>query len=182
MFCRTVNDQTELQLIGREHGEVLFALMDCNREHLRRWHPWVDAMGSLEDVQRAVAAWQQLHANNRALFAGIWFNGGLCGMINCPTVDWANGWTALSYWLDAGHQGRGIMTACCRAMICHGFDVWKLNRITIECATENGRSRAIAERLGFKAEGIIRGIERLQDRHVDHAMYGLLRSDWSSGQ
>ena len=66
------------------------------------------------------------------------------------------------------------MTNCCRTLIQHAFDVWKLNRVTIECATENARSRAIPERLGFKLEGIVRGIEWLQDRYVDHAMYGLL--------
>ena len=53
------------------------------------------------------------------------------------------------------------MTACCRAFVAHGFDTWKLNRITIECATENVRSRAIPERLGFKLDGIVRGIEWL---------------------
>jgi ribosomal-protein-serine acetyltransferase len=178
MFCCTINEQTELRLIDRQQSEELFTLLDSNRDHLRRWHPWVDIMRSVGDVEGAIAAWQQLYMNNRAVFAGIWFKGRLCGMINCPNVDWSNRWTALSYWLDAAHQGQGIMTACCRAMVAHGFNTWKLNRITIECATENTRSRAIAERLGFKAEGIIRGIEWLHDRYVDHAMYGLLRSDW----
>jgi hypothetical protein len=102
-------------------------------------------------------------------------------MINHLNVDWLNRWTALSYWLDAAHQGQGIMTACCRAMVDHGFNAWKLNRITIECATRNTRSRAIPERLGFKLEGIVRGIEWLHDCYVDHAMYGLLRSDYADG-
>jgi len=62
-------------------------------------------------------------------------------------------------------------------MVAHGFAAWELNRITIECATENTRSRAIAERLGFKLEGVVRGIQWLHDRFVDAAMYGLLRSD-----
>ncbi len=69
------------------------------------------------------------------------------------------------------------MTTCCRALIVHSFRVWKLNRVTIECATENTRSRAIPERLGFKLEGIIRGVEKLHDHYADHAFYGLLRSE-----
>jgi ribosomal-protein-serine acetyltransferase len=71
------------------------------------------------------------------------------------------------------------MTACCRVMIDHSFNVWKLNRITIECATENTPSRAIAERLGFKLEGVTRQVEWVHDRYVDHAVYGLLRSDYN---
>jgi ribosomal-protein-serine acetyltransferase len=177
MFFRTVNDQTEMRLIGRQHGEELFNLLESNREHLRRWHPWVGDLRSPADVERIIAVWEQLYANNRGMFAGIWFQGRLCGMINHLNVDWTNRWAALSYWLDAAHQGHGIMTACCRAFVAHAFDTWKLNRITIECATENARSRAIPERLGFKLEGIVREIEWLNDHYADHALYGRLRSD-----
>ena len=177
MFYCKVNEQAELRLIEPQHGAALFSLLDSNREHLRRWHPWVDLVRSVGDVEKAITAWERQHAANRGFNAGIWFQGRPCGMINHLNVDWPNRWTALSYWLDEGHQGRGIMTACCRAMVAHSFDTWQLNRVTIECATQNTRSRAIAERLGFKLEGIVRGIEWLHDRHVDHAIYGLLRAD-----
>ncbi len=181
MFCCTVNDQIKLRLIDCQHDEELFTLIDSNREHLRRYHPWVDILCSTRDVQRAITAWQQQYTNNRGLYAGIWFNGRCCGMISHVNVDWSNRWAPLSYWLDVAHQGRGIMTASCRAMVSHGFDTWKLNRLTIECATQNTRSCAVAERLGFTLEGIVRGIEWLHGRYVDHAMYGLLREDRANG-
>ncbi len=73
------------------------------------------------------------------------------------------------------------MTASCRAFVSHAFFTWKLNRVTIECATQNTRSRAIPERLGFKLEGITREIEWLRDHYVDHALYGLLKSDQTDG-
>jgi len=180
MFCR-INDHTELRLLGRPQSQELFQLLDSNRDHLRRWHPWVDGMRSVAEVEKTVAVWEQLQANQRGIFAGVWFQGRLCGMINHLHVDWANRWAALSYWLDAGHQGQGLMTAACRAFVAHGFNTWKLNRFTIECATENTRSRAIPERLGFKLEGIIRQIEWLHDHYADHAMYGLLRADYAPG-
>jgi ribosomal-protein-serine acetyltransferase len=179
MFYCTINDITELRLIGREHRDDLFQSLETNRSHLRPWHPWVDVMRSPADVERAINIWQTQHANNRGFHAGIWFRGRFCGMINHLNVDWTNRSTALSYWLDSSQQGKGIMTSCCRSLIRHGFGDWKLNRISIECATENGRSRAIAERLGFKLEGIVRGIEWVHDHYVDHALYGLLRSDYT---
>lgn len=40
----SVNDQTELRLIERGHAEELFQLFASNREHLRRWHPWIDTV------------------------------------------------------------------------------------------------------------------------------------------
>jgi ribosomal-protein-serine acetyltransferase len=177
LFCK-VEEQIELRLIGLSKSEELFQLLDANRAHIRPWHPWIDILRTVTDVERAITVWQQQHAMIRGFYAGIWSKGRFCGMINHLNVDWSNRWTALSYWLDAAHQGQGIMTACCRAMLSHAFNTWKLNRVTIECATHNTRSRAIPERLGFRFEGVIREVEWLHDRYVDHAVYGMLSSDY----
>jgi ribosomal-protein-serine acetyltransferase len=179
MFYSTINDVTELRMLDREHRDELFQSLESNRDYLRRWHPWVDVIRTPADVEKALNVWQMQHANHRGFYAGIWFHGRFCGVINHLHVDWSNRSTALSYWLDAAHQGKGIMTACCRALVRHGFGSWKLNRIAIECATENARSRAVAERVGFKLEGVVRGIEWLHDHYADHALYGLLRSDYT---
>jgi ribosomal-protein-serine acetyltransferase len=171
-------EQTELRLIEFSNSKELFQLLDANRAHIRPWHSWIDLLRTVTDVERAVTVWQQQHAMNRGFYAGIWFKGRFCGMVNHLNVDWTNRWTALSYWLDEEHQGQGIMTASCQAMLSHGFNTWKLNRVTIECATHNTRSRAIPERLGFKFEGVLREVEWLHDRYVDHAVYGMLRSHY----
>jgi len=178
MFSRAVNEDTELRLIDRQHTEEVYKIIAANREHVRKWHPWVDLILSTAAMDRAIGNWLQQHANNRGFYAGIWHRGRFCGGINHLNVDWVNRWTAFGYWLDAGHQGKGIMTNSCRAMIEHSFKVWKLNRITIECATENTPSRAIAERLGFRLEGVTRQVEWIHDHYVDHAIYGLLRADY----
>ena len=65
MFCRTVNEQTLLRLVGRQDGEELFTLIDSNREYLRRWHPWVDAPIAGGQVEKIIAAWQQLYRQPR---------------------------------------------------------------------------------------------------------------------
>lgn len=59
----------------------------------------------------------------------------------------------IGYWLRADFGGRGITTACCRALVAHGF-----------------------ERLGFHFEGVLRQSEWLYDRFVDREIYSLLRS------
>ncbi|HEY1789814.1 MAG TPA: GNAT family N-acetyltransferase [Verrucomicrobiae bacterium] len=167
----------QLRHVDLQDSDRLFVLIDSNRDHLRLWHPWVDAVRSENDASRMILRWEQQNANNQGFCAAILFDDQFCGVIHHLNVDWQNRWTALSYWLDAAYQGRGIMTMCCRALITHAFVAWGLNRVTIECAAENVRSRAIPERLGFKLEGMIRAAERLQDRQVDHAIYGLLRSE-----
>jgi ribosomal-protein-serine acetyltransferase len=71
------------------------------------------------------------------------------------------------------------MTPSCRAVVDHLFGTVDLHRLTIRCAAENQRSRAVAERLGFTLEGISRDAEWLYDHFVDHAVYGLLKGDKS---
>ena len=177
MFSCQVNPHTVLKLVEPAHSQPLFQLIDSNRAYLRCWHPWVDGLRTTGDIDRAISAWQQHQVLRRGFYAGIWHHGRLCGLIHHLNVDWVNRWTALSFLLDEAHQGRGIMTDCCRVLIQHAFDEWQLNRVTIECASDNLRSRAIPERLGFQLEGMIRGIEWLEGQFKDHAIYGLLKSE-----
>jgi ribosomal-protein-serine acetyltransferase len=177
-----VDTKTELRLVDDRYSEELFRLVDSNRAHLRRWHPWIDTLRSVSNVEKTISTWQGRFSSGQACYYGVWFEDRLCGMINYISVDLSNQWAALSYWLDAEHQGKGIMTNCCLTMISQAFHVWKFNRVSIECATENTRSRAIPERLGFKLEGILCEVEWLHDRYVDHAIYGLLRSNDANGK
>jgi ribosomal-protein-serine acetyltransferase len=177
VFTCNVNSQIELRLIQHLHCRDLFKVMDANRNHLRPWHPWIDLINSTADLDRFITGWLQQLSKNRGFHAGIWHEGALCGVINHLNIDWLNRSTVLSYWLDEARQGRGIMTASCRALVSHAFLALNLNRVTIECASKNARSRRVPERLGFKFEGVVRGAEWLHDHFADHAIYGLLKED-----
>lgn len=179
MFTFEVNEQTRLKLIEPRHAREVLKIINSNRDHLRRWLPWADNLCSVADVEKIIAVWRQQCAQNRGFQAGIWHEGQFCGMVGHLNVDWVSRWMILCYWLDITRQGRGIMTACCRAMIGHAFNEWNLHRVTIECATENERSCAVAKRLGFKLEGITRSSEWLHDHFADHSIYGLLKSEFS---
>ncbi len=73
------------------------------------------------------------------------------------------------------------MTAAARALIEHAFSVWGLHRVEIRAGAENHRSQAVARRLGFAQEGVLRHAERVGDRYVDHAVYAMLSDDWVCG-
>jgi ribosomal-protein-serine acetyltransferase len=175
-YCR-VNDELELKQLEQQHAATLFELADANRVYLRRWMPWVDRTQSVADASSFIDTTLQQSAENEGYHTGIWFRGRLCGVLGHHIIDWTNRTTSLGYWLDESHQGQGIMTTTCRAIIEHDFTELNLHRIIIRCATENSRSRAIPERLGFSFEGVARQAEWLYDHFVDLAVYSKLRSD-----
>src|SRR5208337_3096322 len=158
-FHLKVTDEIELRLLEEEHAQETFNLTDANRQHLRKWLPWVDQTRSVTDTAAFIVSCSRRFSENGGFQVVIWFKDHLCGMIGHHEIDRPNRSTSMGYWLDASHQGKGIMTASCRVMINHAFRDLDLHRVVIRCATENRRSRAIPERLGFELEGVARQSE-----------------------
>ncbi len=177
MFRTRIGEHTELALIEHRHARELFALIETNRAHLREWMSWVDQRRTPAEVANYVALTLKQFALGQGLQVGVWEGGNLCGIINCCPVDWPNRASYLEYWLGESYQGKGIMTSSCRAVVDHLFETVDLHRLTIRCAAENLRSRAVAERLGFAFEGISRDAEWLYDHFVNHAVYGFIKGD-----
>jgi ribosomal-protein-serine acetyltransferase len=98
--------------------------------------------------------------------------------VGLEPLDWTHRSTSVGYWLGERYQGRGLMTRAVAAVVEHAVSVWQLNRIEIRAAVGNARSRAIPQRLGFRAEGTLREAERVGDRYLDTVVYSLLASEW----
>jgi ribosomal-protein-serine acetyltransferase len=171
------DERTILRLPIEGDAAPLFALVDANRAHLRRWLPWVDGASDAARIREFLLGVQARTAAGTSLELVIEHDGQLAGISGFRTIDPTNRSAEIGYWLREDFGGRGIMTAACRALVRHGFETLGLNRIAIAAAVENARSRRVAERLGFRFEGISREPEWLYDHFVDHAVYALLRRD-----
>jgi len=60
----------------------------------------------------------------------------------------------------------------------HCFDDLEFHRFVLEAATDNTASRAVAERLGMRLEGITKDREWLYDHYVDAALYAITAPEW----
>jgi ribosomal-protein-serine acetyltransferase len=168
-----------LRLPEESDAQELYDLIDANREHLLAWMPWAPAHRGADDVLPFIRLTRKQIADNDGLQTVIVGpSGRIVGMVGTHGVDWRNGMTSIGYWMAHEEQGRGTMTAAVRAYVDHAFGTWKLNRVTIQAAVDNARSRAIPERLGFRQEGILREAERVGERRLDGVVYAMLASDW----
>jgi len=179
MFKLHLTENTHLALLQEHHSDEVFKTVDHNRSHLRKWLPWVDGTKSSADTKEFIKSQLELFAKNSVLVSGIWVQDRYAGTIGFHKIDWTNKRASIGYWLAEEFQGKGIMGRACRTFTDHAFKELRLNKVEIHCATENKRSRAIPERLGFKHEGSIRQAEWLYDYFVDHEVYGMLAKEWS---
>jgi ribosomal-protein-serine acetyltransferase len=177
-FPLSAGDDVFLELLDEPQAEELFALVDANRAYLREWLPWLDQNTEVGHTRAFIEAARKQHADRNGFTCGIRWRGELVGVVGLHAIDWANRTTSIGYWLAEAHQGRGLVTRSCAALLDHVFGDLDLNCVEIGCAPGNAKSAAIPERLGFTREGLLRQRERLYDRYVDHVVYGLLASEW----
>jgi ribosomal-protein-serine acetyltransferase len=173
-----VCDSVELRQIGLDDVQDLTDLIDRNRSYLREWLPWLDNSTSVMDSARFIGRSIEQAKDDNGLTLGILFNGKLVGVIGQHYVDSLNRRTEVGYWLDATHQGRGIVTRAVARLTDYAFRAQDCNRVILQCAAENTKSRAVAERLGFVKEGTLREAEWLYDHYVDLVVYSMLKRTW----
>ncbi len=174
-----IDEDTELRIPEERYAQKLFALIDANRTYLREWLPWVDQERSVEDTQGFIRGALQQFANNEGFQMGIWYKEQLTGVIGYHSIDWIDRKVEIGYWLAESFQGKGLMTKACKTLVAYAFNELKLHRVEIHCATNNKRSYAIPERLGFQQEGIMRDAEWLYDHFVDLMIYSMLEDEWA---
>jgi ribosomal-protein-serine acetyltransferase len=177
VLCFQVNEEIQLRLLEERHAEEYFSLIEHNRDYLQEWIAVEAYEGSVELLRAYLKQHLLQFIEGSGYHLGIWYQDALVGLLDYR-LNGRNRNVELGYWLDAAMQGKGIVTQACRTMVQHAFEVHQVRKVVISCAIDNPRSRAVAERLGFVQEGILRQVVRLRDRYVDGVFYGLLVDEW----
>lgn len=169
-----VANDIELRLLTRELADHLAELVEGNRAHLSQWLPWAPYSTSAADSEAFIASENQARLLGDRITLGIFVAGQLVGVVSYHHIDWASREAVIGYWITESRQGAGIVTESCERLVGYGFVELGLARVVIRCATENIRSRAVAERLGFRREAILRNSERVSERVLDQFVYVFL--------
>jgi RimJ/RimL family protein N-acetyltransferase/predicted N-acetyltransferase YhbS len=175
-----IDEGFDLRLFQPADAEGLYALIAGNRAHLDAWMRWSARVQTFEDSQAFIQRAAEHYASGSGFHAGLWLSDQFVGGFAVRDINRDSSNAEIGYWLGAEFVGQGLVTRACRAVIDQLFAQEHLHRIEIRAATDNRASRAVAERLGFTFEGVLRESEWITTSFRDHAVYSLLDREWLS--
>jgi ribosomal-protein-serine acetyltransferase len=172
-----VSREVTLRAPVEEDAVAIYRTVDANRERLRRWLPWLDQNASVDDSRAFVENCTRARLAKESATWLIDYKGRLAGVISINELKWQNRTCEIGYWIADEFEGKGVVSACVTALVDLAFTQLALHRVEIRAATDNERSRAIPERLGFTYEGTTRDSEWLYDHFESLVIYSLLSTD-----
>ena len=86
----------------------------------------------------------------------------------------------LGYWVGAAFAGRGYMTEAIHLVLRYAFESLRLHRIEANVQPENGNSKALLVRAGFRLEGFSPRYLKVVGRWRDHERWAICREDWAA--
>ncbi|MFF5260441.1 precorrin-2 C(20)-methyltransferase [Actinomadura viridis] len=105
--------------------------------------------------------------------------GELNGTIGLYRPDWAVRAAEVGYGIRPGARGRGLATGALRVLARWALsaDGGGLNRMELRAGTGNQASVRVAERAGFRREGLLRAAGRGPRGFIDQHLFSLLAAD-----
>jgi RimJ/RimL family protein N-acetyltransferase len=99
---------------------------------------------------------------------------GGCGLVY---VDWRNLKAEIGYWVAREARRRSVGSAATRLLSRWALSDLGLKRLELLANPANEPSQRLAERAGFKREGIVRSYRVRKGSREDYVMYSLLPED-----
>jgi ribosomal-protein-serine acetyltransferase len=151
-----------------------------SRDHLRPWMPFADAHQTPEEsrdwIIQQIASWL-LREN---FIVGFWdvASARYLGGSGLHVLDWDIGHFEIGYWIRSSAQGHGYVSETVRLLTDYAFDSLAAKRVRIRCDERNQRSAAVARRLGFVQEALLRNDALAPDGTLrDTLVFALIPED-----
>ena len=139
-------------------GNVVYQAMQASLNELKEWMPWAHREQTEEDVEANMREAHAKFLTREDLRLHI-FNretGEFIGSSGLHRINWDIPKVEIGYWIDTRFSGKGYITEAAEAIAKFAITELKAKRVEIRCDSNNTKSRAIPERLGFTLEGILK--------------------------
>lgn len=177
---RLETERLVLRAFEPADARALFDLVQASRAHLEPWLLWPERVATLAALEEWVARpFDASDTNRLGLFTKaeneLLGAAGLRARSLEPKSSWF--YVDVGYWLAPGALGQGYATEAARRLALHAFDDLDAPRVEIRTEPHNERSRRVAERLGFRLEGVLRSVGRRRGGPVDLVLYALISAE-----
>ncbi|MEM8874622.1 MAG: GNAT family protein [Planctomycetota bacterium] len=173
-------DRLTLRPLGVSDRAEFVRVWTDGREHFRPWFP-AEHLSMRPD--RLFDDWlNRLAATKRdrnGLRYAAFENGGLVGFFHIANIVMGPLRSGYASWnVAADAIGRGIAVEATTALLRHGF-ASGLHRIQANVIPSNKPSMRLAERLGFRREGLAKKYLQIAGHWQDHVMFAMLAEEFS---
>ncbi len=172
MYKRIISSDISIALQVPSHAKELFELTEKNRKILSNIFP--NVVKTQEEMSQKIRDKLLGFAKEECHYQTIFYRGKIVGSINFYTIDRFNKRVNIGYWLDKSHEGKGVMSEVVRDFMQLGINHYGIEKFEIRCSVDNYKSCAIAKRLGFQEEGVIRSYGFVNGEKIDLRLYGFV--------
>jgi ribosomal-protein-alanine N-acetyltransferase len=110
------------------------------------------------------------------------YEGRLVGQVNVGGIVRGSAQHAyIGYWIDAAVAGRGIVPTGVAMAVDHCLFAAGVHRIEINVRPENAASLRVAQKLGFRSEGLRQAYLHIDGDWRDHVSFALTREEVPEG-
>lgn len=166
-----------LRTIRRDDIDALYALHSDTRT-MRYWSfaPWTEKQQAHDWFDQRV----RLGQSEEVWPWGVSLAGAetLIGLATLFSVQRSQCRAEVGYLFGSPWWGHGYAQEALRAALGYGLDALELERVEADIDPRNAASCRLAERLGFRREGLLRERWRIAGEVCDSALYGLLRREF----
>lgn len=127
-------------------------------DELRPWMPWAKEVPTLDESEENVRVARLKFLERADLRLHLWDKetGQLIGCSGFHRIDWMAKKFEIGYWLRTSAWGKGLMTEAVEGITTFAMETLEANRVEIRCDANNLRSAAVAKRLGYPLEAVLR--------------------------
>lgn len=151
-----------------------------SRSELLPYMPFAKNLPTVEESEIFSREGRISYLKRSSLYLRIFdkHTGAFIGCSGLHGIDWEAGKFEIGYWVRTSCSGKGYITEAVNGIVDFAIRELAANRLEIRCNAANVRSAAVAERTGFKLDGILRK-ERLENDGQLHDMkiYAKVRGD-----
>lgn len=153
---------------------------------LQPWMPWARTLPTVEETEANIreAHLKFLARTDLRLLLFLKGTPTFVGSSGLHRLNWSVPRFEIGYWLRTSLTGQGYATEAAGAITDFAFDVLAAKRVEIRCDALNGRSAAVARRLGFEYEGTLRFWNRhhLNGELRDEMVFAKVRAEFGEGK